>query len=216
MRSLFIIFWISISLEAISQDSLVLLSEIKYSSDFEREAFQNFLVKKNKDILLRLFLSVGSMDQVKYKSVEDRFLSLVGSIKESGLEKKKPDKKIKFVYDQVHNPLLKKYELENKFHDIFTSGNYNCVSATALYSLVFDKLDIPYEIKEEPTHVYLLGYPNSQNILVETTSPLHGYLTFNQDFKTNYITSLQKQKVIGSDEMDRSSISKMKKYRSPI
>ena len=206
MKLLTLFFWIFLTIEVLGQDSLVLMNEIKFDSDFERGAFNDYLKKKDPKAILKLFLAVGQMDNGKSKSVEDKIVSLVASIKESGLDKKKPEKKIKSVYDQVHNPLLKKYELENHFYDIFTNGNYNCVSATALYSIVFDQLGIPYEIKEEPTHVYLLGYPNSQNILVETTSPLHGYLTFNDDFKTNYITALKKQKVIGADETERSSI----------
>lgn len=193
--------------KVLSQDSLVLLNDVKYSSDFEKKAFDEYFRKKDKSVFLKLFLAVSPVvNEAASTSVEERISSLTTSIKASGLEKKKPEKKIKSVYDQVHNPLLKKYEIENRFYEIFQSGNYNCVSATALYALMFDRLEIPYEIKEEPTHVYLLGYPNKENILVETTSPLHGYLTFNDDYKLNYVTTLKKQKVIGSDEADRSTV----------
>lgn len=206
LTSLLLLFLVT---NTFSQDSLVFMNEIKFSSDFEKEAFRKYLKEKNQGAILDLFLAVSPMDKTKSKEIENRLSSLTASIRESGIDKKKPEKKIKSVYDQVHNPLLKKYELENRFYDIFTTGNYNCVSATALYSLVFEQLGIPYEIKEEPTHVYLLGYPNSQNILVETTSPLHGYLSFNQDFKSQYVTSLIKQKVIGADEGERSSVDEL-------
>jgi tetratricopeptide (TPR) repeat protein len=145
------------------------------------------------------------MDAGKAKNINDQIGSIVSSIRSAGVDSKKPDKKIKIVYDKVHNPLLKKYELENRFHEIFSSGNYNCVTATALYALVFDQLGIPYEIKEEPTHVYLLGFPNKENIIVETTAPLFGYVTFSEDFKMRFISNLKKQKVIGNEEAEKKS-----------
>lgn len=188
-----------------AQDSLVTIKEIAYSSNYERKAFDEYFIKKTNQVL-PLFLSVNSaMDDANAKNINDQINSIVLSIQSAGVDGKKPDKKIKTVYDKVHNPLLKKYELENRFHEIFSSGNYNCVTATALYAMVFDQLSIPYEIKEEPTHVYLLGFPNKENIIVETTAPLFGYITFTEDFKDRFVTNLKKQKVIGSEEAEKKS-----------
>jgi len=199
--SLFIVLLVNI-LCVTAQDSLVSFKEIHFNSGYEKNALKEYFENKNFQSL-SLFLSANPvMTDDKAKAIANQINSIVGAIQSSGMEKKKPDKKIKTVYEKVHNPLLKKYELENRFHEIFASGNYNCVTATALYAIVFEDLNIPYEIKEEPTHVYLLGYPNKENILVETTSPLFGYINFNDEFKTQYVSNLKKQKIIGAEEAD--------------
>jgi tetratricopeptide (TPR) repeat protein len=185
-----------------AQDSLVTFKEINFNSGYEKNAFKEYFENKNFQPLSLFLAANPAMNDDKAKAISNQINGIVGTIQSAGMEKKKPDKKIKMVYEKVHNPLLKKYELENRFHEIFASGNYNCVTATALYAIVFEDLKIPYEIKEEPTHVYLLGYPNKENILVETTTPLFGYINFNPDFKAQYVSNLKKQKIIGSEEAD--------------
>ena len=84
-------------------------------------------------------------------------------------KEKKEKKRIKFIYDAFHDTFLKKYNSSVFFSEIFKNGNYNCVTATALYCYVFEKLDIPYKVKDLPTHVYLIAYPDLYNIKLETT-----------------------------------------------
>ena len=199
----------TITLCATAQDSLVSFREITFNSDFEKHAFKEYFQNKNFQPLALFLAASPAMNDEKAQAISNQINGIVGTIQSTGMEKKKPDKKIKTVYEKVHNPLLKKYELENRFHEIFASGNYNCVTATALYAIVFEDLKIPYEIKEEPTHVYLLGYPNKENILVETTTPLFGYINFNPDFKTQYVSNLKKQKIIGPEEADSKSIDEL-------
>lgn len=190
----------ALRLGAKAQDSLVTFKELQFNSDFEKKVLtRNFKEGDFQPLQLLLSLS-NSMTDAKAAEIENQVREIADGIKTSDLAKKKPDKRIKLIYEKVHNPLLRKYELENRFHEIFVNGNYNCVTATALYALVFNALDIPYEIKEEPTHVYLLGYPDKENIIVETTTPLFGYLTFNEEFKLQYVSNLKKQKVIGAED----------------
>jgi len=44
-----------------------------------------------------------------------------------------------------------------------------------LFALIFDQLSIPYIIKELPTHVYLIAYPETSGIVVESTAPKNRY-----------------------------------------
>jgi tetratricopeptide (TPR) repeat protein len=193
-----------------SQDSLVHYSEINFSSTFESTAFEDYFTRKKIESKAHLFLSANSNTSIESSNdILAKIEKLCNSIKSLGFEKKKPEKQIKTIYDQVHSEFLRKYELENRFHEIFSNGNYNCVTATALFSLVFEKLNIPYTIKEEPTHVYLIAYPNSQNILVETTTPLFGYLSFDSNFKNKFVTNLKSQKIIGSSEAESSSVEEL-------
>ncbi|MGC4020738.1 MAG: tetratricopeptide repeat protein [Cyclobacteriaceae bacterium] len=205
MRGLFIFVFTSVIFDCAAQDSLFSFNQLKYRSDFEKKAFHDYFKLNDRKALPLLLAATSSMTQQKYKDVDSRINSIVESLRREELDKKKPDKKIKIVYEEVHKGLLKKYELENRFYEIFQTGNYNCVTATAAYAIVFDQLGIPYQIKEEPTHVYLISYPEKENILVETTTPLFGYVTFSDEFKSKYVSNLKKQKVIGQDELESSS-----------
>ncbi len=192
------------SQKAMAQDSLVSFKDLQFTSNFEREAFHNFFKKNDKSQYLPLLMSVSTAaNKTEYSHVKNRIDGVNNLLMSTGIDKKKPEKKIKAIYDQVHSTMLKKYEMENRFYEIFLSGNYNCVTATALYSLVFEDLRIPYEIKEEPTHVYLLAYPNAGNILVETTTPLFGFINFDSEFKVKFVTNLKNQKIIGTSEMEQ-------------
>src|SRR6478736_10158420 len=98
-----------------AQDSLVTIKEITFNSDYEKNAFKQYFENKKFEPL-PLFLSANSgMTDETARKISNQINSIVGDIQSSGMEKKKPDKKIKTVYEKVHNPLLKKYEMENRF-----------------------------------------------------------------------------------------------------
>ncbi|HEX6891226.1 MAG TPA: hypothetical protein VF141_11035 [Chryseolinea sp.] len=192
-------------------DSLVRWNEIHFASPFERSTVSASLKKNEKDYL-KLFLANSLTGEAELKLFEQKITETIREIESSGALKKKNDKKIKQIYNIVHNRFLIKYQLENRFYEIIKTGDYNCVTATALYAIIFEELNIPYAIKEEPTHVYLVAYPNTENILVETTTPFSGLLAFDASFKANYVNTLKNQKVIGGTESLRSVDELFNKY----
>ena len=202
-------FLISIFCGATPSDSLVRWSEISFSSAFEKTALHNFFKSNEKDYLLALLGNVSPGDENLAGLFEDKINVTLREIQGSDNLKKKNDKKVKYLYQVIHDRFLAKYEGESQFYEILKSGNYNCVTATALYALFFERLGIPYTIKEEPTHVYLVAYPNADNILIETTTPASGFTSFDTDFKTKYITALKSQKIIGSAEVKASNLDEL-------
>lgn len=187
---------------AYGQDSLVRFNDVKFGSRFEENAFHKYFSDKGQNYI-DLFLSTNDqINDTQSTRIQAQISKLVDQIKASNYQNKKPQKQIKSVYEKIHNTFLTKYEVENRFYEIFESGNYNCVTATALYAIIFEKLNIPYAIKEEPTHVYLVAYPDIHNILVETTTPVFGFMNFDQAFKNNFINNLKNQKIISKDEVD--------------
>lgn len=187
---------------AYGQDSLIRFSDIKFSSAFEENNFHKYFTDKSHNYIDLLLSTNNQINASQSELIQARINKLVDEIKVSNYQDKKPQKQIKGVYEKIHNTFLTKYEIENRFYEIFESGNYNCVTATALYAIIFEKLNIPYAIKEEPTHVYLVAYPDIHNILVETTTPAFGFLNFDQAFKNNFINNLKNQKIISKNEVD--------------
>jgi tetratricopeptide (TPR) repeat protein len=178
------------------QDTLVYLRELSFSAKEEEMAFDQFFSKGEKDYFI-LFSQAGKKSSASSKEKFYAYLNKMGYEK---MADKKQDKKVKFIYENVHGAFLSKYEGKSLFSDIFENGDYNCVSATALYCMAFDYFKIPYTIKEKPNHVYPIAYPNNQQVIVETTNPMVGSFAFNEQFKVSYLENLKKQKVISNQE----------------
>lgn len=189
-----------ITLTSFAQDSLITIRDITYRSEFERTAFENHFTRKQIEPFKMFMASGQSLNEQSINKAFEKFTQQIASLNSQKVQAKKNDRKVKVVYDDVHAAFLKKYELENRFEDIFTNGYYNCVSASALYAMVFDELKIPYVIKEKPTHVYLIAYPSQERIIVETTTPAGGSLAINQQFKQSYVKILRDQKIISANE----------------
>ena len=204
-RSFFIIFLVIVfSISAIAQEDLVRFSDLTFVSDFEKESFKQYF-DGDMDIT-RLLQCINPRQTEKGHLENDQQLrSAIDKLKQAKLEKKKPNKKVRTIYTTIHDTFLDKYEKKNEFSEIFDTGKYNCVSATALFALVFEELSISYTIKELPTHVFLIAYPENEQILVETTDPLTGYIQFSQIFKRTYLENLRERKLIGSAEYSQYS-----------
>ncbi len=184
---------------AVEKDSLVRWKDLKFTSAFEKDSYTSYQ-RSNTDFL-KLFLANAPDPDFYVKHFTEKINVTIEEIKSSGVLAKKNSKKVKYIYDLVHKRFLVKYETENRFYEIEKNGNYNCVTATALFAIIFEKLNIPYRIVELPTHVYPVAYPESDNIRLETTAPLFGFTAYSTEFKTQFVTNLKKQKVIAADDM---------------
>jgi tetratricopeptide (TPR) repeat protein len=179
-----------------SQDSLVMINEISYSSAAERAAIRAALVDKKPDY----FSLFNYANQAKNEQSKAKFYAYLRGLDLENKGGKKNSKRVKYVFENVHQAFLTKYQAKNLFSEIFDSGYYNCVSATALYSMAFDYFDIPYVIKEKPNHVYPVAYPQSDLVVVETTNPMVGSIAFSDQFKRSYVENLRKQKLVSNQE----------------
>ena len=148
------------------------LDSIAFGSDYERKVFEKIdSLSADTSYFESLFAidsttTIEKINQVKVKV--DKFITSIDQNKIARFSKKK---RIKYVFKKVHDRFLRKYKELVNFNEIFNNGTYNCVSASALYSYIFDSLKIPYQIKETPTHIFLVAYPNDANIYIETTIP---------------------------------------------
>lgn len=205
---LFLIFILTISVcsSAISmlieseKDSLVRLSDIQFDSPFEEEQFLE-LLNGGSNIFEAFMVVNNPASGQAILNEKQKYLAEVNEIQRK-LKNKNKSKYYAAVYKEIHARFLKKYEERNYFHHVFSSGLYNCVSATALHAIMFDALDVPYLIKEIPTHVYLEVDPDGDPLILETTDPSGGFDQFRhtEDFMASFIYRLkQEEKVSVSD-----------------
>lgn len=194
---------------AVCQDSLVYFNDLSFSTDFEASAFERYYKNGEKNYLALFLAANPEMEEDTFKQYYTDYRSKIDDINISKLNKKKTDKKIKALYEDVHDQFLAKYEPQNDFSSIFSNGHYNCVSASALYGIIFSEFDIPYIIKEKPTHVYLVAYPESEKILVESTDPNGGFITSSDRYKAAFIEQMTNAKLISSEEAKNKSVSQL-------
>jgi tetratricopeptide (TPR) repeat protein len=194
----FILFSFTISPVFTQSDAL----SFDFYSDFEKECFQNFK-KTNLIDTIGFFMSLDTKATAKNAfDVKNNLNSFVERINTEGGKKKKNLKKfLDYLFEQVHFTYLKKYEANVPFDKIFKTGTYNCLTATALYALIFERMGIKYQIKEAPTHVYLVADPGNLGVLIETTDPQGGYFLPNEKFKKQFVAELISSKMITEKEL---------------
>lgn len=105
--------------------------------------------------------------------------------------KRSVKKTAKYVFQTVHDDYFSSYHDLVMFDEIFSKGVYNCVSATALYGLVFGHLNIPFEVLSTENHVFMILTPPDGMILIESTDPVDGY---NKDFEAQQAKLLKEYK----------------------
>lgn len=182
-----------------TSSELISISELHFYSDAEKEFFTK-TAKENANYFQTFACVDPSINMGDANSYYNRVELILKKYEGPKWNKKKNSKKIKSIYSDIHDTFFDQYEEKNLFSEIFKNGKYNCVSATGLYAVVLDKLNIPYEIKEEPTHVFIVAYPKTDQIIVEATNPIAGYTQFSSTFKKDFVDKLVNSKLIGSEE----------------
>jgi tetratricopeptide (TPR) repeat protein len=184
-----------------AQDSLVFHHDLQFSSNFEQEAFDR-LARKDIDVFALLMANGNLVTENKIKEYSLLFQKQVDALKKQ-ISGKKPERQTKMVYDEFEKRFLKKFELNSRFEEVFYNGQYNSVSATALYAMAFERMSIPYSIKEEPTHVYIVAYPQQERIVLQTTTSTATHMVMSPAFKLEYVKTLKAQKVITGRETEQ-------------
>lgn len=201
MKIYYTIFSVLLTLLSQAQDSLVRYSEIQFTSDFERKAFNKFFKENNQAIALELLLSPSPMGPAQILVTNARLDETVKKFNELGLDSKKPERRLKSITDQVKASYFKFYNPSIGFSDIFSSGAYNSITATALYALLFDRLKIPYAIQEKNTHIFPVAYPDQQKIVTETTPLNFSYRTFDLKYQEAFVDGLKNAHRISDGEI---------------
>lgn len=84
------------------------------------------------------------------------------------------------LFYYVHRVYLKKYKPYQSFEKLFANGEYGCLTGTALYALILEEFGYRVEIRETNYHVFLLVKTDEARYLIESTDPLHGFLSDNR------------------------------------
>jgi hypothetical protein len=182
-------------------DSLLRFSDLEFKSNFEKVTIASFLNQGVSADVIDLFLIHYTQAEAYSSDAAHRqIMESVAELK-SQTEGLSDAKKVNVIYKYIHKRFFKLYQLENSFPDVFTKGQYNCVSGSAMYAIIFKYMGIPYQVVEAPQHVFLFAYPQAQKIMIETTSPKHGYLNFNEAYVKKFLIYMNEAKLISDEEL---------------
>jgi hypothetical protein len=80
------------------------------------------------------------------------------------------------VFYKTHRQWLKHFNEQSGFAALLNTGDYNCLTATALYASILDYFQVKYKIIETNYHIFLLINSSDGDVLLETTDPAAGYI----------------------------------------
>ncbi len=179
---------------------------MQYESVNEGRMIDHFL-KTGKIDSFEAFYYIHNTDSSSYFFNKHRLYEYADKLATLYPERKK-EKVLKKIFEAIHKEFLIKYTDNVQFSEIFKSGTYNCVTSSALYALIFRRMDIPYLIKELTTHVYLTVLVEGKELDVETTLP-QDLVQITRKQKTAYLEEMEKNKLVTRAEIEEKGVDKL-------
>jgi tetratricopeptide (TPR) repeat protein len=176
-------------------DTLFKPSELYYFSELERESFMGYFegTPDYLSMITALNPGTGEGELEMYRNWVNEILGDIRTRRFDGLSE---SKKLKRIKEHLGRSLLITYDHRTNFDALFRYGKYNYLTAAAIYSFLFEELDIPYEICETPARIYLLTYPMDKRITLEINGKDSQYFMFGYETRTDFVEFLKNSGVI--------------------
>lgn len=110
---------------------------------------------------------------------------------------------IEYLYYFTHRKLFKSYEQYPSLAETLSIGEYDCLTATAVYSILLTELSVSHTVVETNYHIYLLVYPDTdKEILLEATDPSSGFITDRGQIEKHKLVYRQDNNELKADQVD--------------
>jgi hypothetical protein len=176
-------------------DTLFQAGDLIYFSSLERKAIGDFL-NGNPDYLAMIAAVNPGTNERELKLYRDWIDGIIAEIQGRKFDRLSHENKIGLIQKYISRFLLINYDSKANFDNLFRDGEYNYLTAAALYAFILEQLGIPCEIHESPTHIYLIAYPGDEKIRIETTKPGFGFFMFDYETRENFVDFIHSRGVI--------------------
>jgi hypothetical protein len=143
---------------------LVCLGETPAPNSLRKEKIQSYLQK---------YYEVEELEPGR----QSQFFSFLQKLSEKKATLKSEALFLSHTFYRTHQRFLRNYQEFSNFSNLFSSGSYNCLSATALYALILDYFNYEYQIVETNYHIFVLINTNEGIFLFETTDGQNGFVS---------------------------------------
>lgn len=161
---------------------------VQYSGDTEKNLINT---AKTADDFLKLSLST-EMTDAESAVLYTNFIQQIKQLDLQALAGDKSDRKLKKIYDVVHDHFLKKYNPSAHFGDFIVNGEYNHLSASILFAYVLESLSVPYQMTQYPEHVFVTANPGTNGVKFETINLTTGVYFISDQSKQRTVLDLIK------------------------
>ncbi len=120
-------------------------------------------------------------------------ISLAEKLAQKKASFKRPNDFLAYLFNTTHQRFLRHFDERAIFGQLLTNRTYNCLTATALYSLLLDYLNFEYKIIETNYHIFLVIQTEQGQVLFETTDPANGFVS-DADEITNRIAQYREHR----------------------
>lgn len=114
-------------------------------------------------------------------SFSQTFDGIVSKLERIRKKKKSDIKFLRSIFYRVHTNSLIKYKEQATMDETLRNGRFGCLTGTALYALILEHFGYDYEIIELPNHVFLKVNTENKSIILESTLPNDGFITFSKE-----------------------------------
>lgn len=149
------------------------VNDLCFATKLEKEA----LLKNNSshDPLLVMMAYDPMLDSIKYASLRTDLETFTSALVNSKKRFKSNHNFIRFVFRKTHAKYLRAYVKYGSFNELFYSGKYNCLTGTALYAFILNKMEFDVRIFETQYHSFLtIVEAHKAEFLIEATDPFSG------------------------------------------
>ncbi len=187
------------------ENEVVRFDELIFNSSFERQSFTEYA--NGEENFLKLLLAVDpAVNKLKYDITRREITVELHRLQNRKFLRAKDNKKILLLFEDVNKNILRKYQENTLFPELFNSGIFNCLTASAYYGILLDSLNIPFDFRETYNHVHPVAYPNEQEVKIETTDPYSGIRYFDEKLKVRFVNYLLETKRVSRYEYDTTSV----------
>ncbi len=153
-------------------------------SVFENLKEQSYLMSSSEPI--QLFQALHAEEDLN----TERFDKLLNKLDTKAKRKNYTEWFLGEVFYKAHQYLLKNYTKHSSFNQLIESGDYDCVSGSALYALLLERYGFSYDIIETDFHVFVLVNDQDKTYVLESTEPRAGFIKDQKEVKA-YIASFK-------------------------
>ncbi len=114
-------------------------------------------------------------------------------------EVKSEKKLLQLIFKTTHQNFLKSYSQYADLGELFVNGQFDCLTATALFGIILDELHFDYKIIETNYHIFILVNTENDQVLLETTDRLAGLVDDPAEISSR-IGSYRQNKIVKSDD----------------